>query len=190
MGGSPYFFSVVLVGYINSEGLKLKNIILFNTVVLMLALLVCTSNVFAATELNEEAPDFTLKSLKGSNLKLSEFRGDVVLVNFWASWCGPCRQEMPILNDLYLKYRDMGFTLLGVNVEKNTAKAANMVRDLRVVYPVLFDQQSKVSKLYKVDDMPTTVLVDRDGNMRYLHRGYKSGTEDEYVRQVRELMAE
>ena len=148
------------------------------------------SSAFAATELKGPAPDFTLKSLKGSNLKLSEFRGDVVMINFWASWCGPCRQEMPILNDLYLKYRDMGFTLLGVNVEENSTKAANMVRELKVVFPVLFDTENTASKLYKVEAMPSTIIVDRDGNMRYLHRGYVPGTEDEYQRQVRELMAE
>jgi len=148
------------------------------------------SGAYAAAELNGAAPDFTLKSLKGSNLKLSEFRGDVVMINFWASWCGPCRQEMPILNDLYLKYRDMGFTLLGVNVEENSTKAANMVRELKVVFPVLFDTENKVSKMYKVEAMPSTVIVDRNGNMRYLHRGYVPGTEDEYQRQVRELMAE
>jgi peroxiredoxin len=163
-----------------------------NTASLMLLISVFASSVFAATELKEpeDAPDFTLKSLKGSNLKLSEFRGDVVMINFWATWCGPCRQEMPILNDLYLKYRDMGFTLLGVNVEKNTTKAANMIRDLKVVFPVLFDTENSVSKLYKVEAMPSTVLVDRDGKLRYVHRGYVPGTEDEYVRQVRELMAE
>lgn len=158
------------------------------SVVLMMS--VWVSTVFATAEVDKDAPDFTLKSLKGSNLKLSEFRGDVVMINFWATWCGPCRQEMPILNDLYLKYRDKGFTLLGVNVEKNTSKAASMIRDLRVVYPVLFDQQSEVSKLYKVDDMPSTILVDRDGKIRYLHNGYVSGTEDQYVREVRELMEE
>jgi peroxiredoxin len=158
------------------------------SVVLMMS--VWVSTVFATAEVDKDAPDLTLKSLKGSNLKLSEFRGDVVMINFWATWCGPCRQEMPILNDLYLKYRDKGFTLLGVNVEKNNSKAANMIRDLRVVYPVLFDQQSEVSKLYKVDDMPSTILVDRDGKIRYLHNGYVSGTEDQYVREVRELMEE
>lgn len=156
----------------------------------MIAISICMADVLADTEPDKPAPDFTLKSLKGSNLKLSEFRGDVVMINFWATWCGPCRQEMPILNDLYLKYRDQGFTLLGVNVEKNQSKAAKMIRDLQVVYPVLFDSDSKVSKLYDVNSMPSTILVDRDGKMRYLHRGYKAGAEDEYVRQVRELMAE
>ena len=152
--------------------------------------IVFASSAFASTELKGAAPDFTLKSLKGSNVKLSELRGDVVMINFWASWCGPCRQEMPILNDLYLKYRDMGFTLLGVNVEENSSKAANMIRELKVVFPVLFDTDNTVSKMYKVEAMPSTIIVDRDGNMRYLHRGYLPGYEDEYQRQVRELMAE
>lgn len=170
-----------------------KNIIAASIVVLTV---ISASICFAATEIKDEeqtkneAHDFTLKSMKGSNLKLSEFRGDVVLINFWATWCGPCRQEMPILNDLYLKYRDKGFTLLGVNVEDDKTKVARMARDLRVVYPVLFDDTSKVSEQYEVDDMPTTVLVDRDGNIRYLHRGFLPGYEDEYQRQVRELMAE
>jgi peroxiredoxin len=162
---------------------------LLTTVLVSAAMLVATA-VSASVEVSGEAPDFTLKSLKGPNLKLSEFRGDVVMINFWATWCGPCRQEMPILNDLYLKYRDLGFTLLGVNVEEDSSKAQNMVRELKVVFPVLFDTQNEVSEMYKVEAMPSTILVDRHGNMRYLHRGYTPGTEDEYVRQVRELMRE
>lgn len=172
----------------------MKNVKKIMTTGIVVSALLMTSYAFAAIEAEEKAPEpapnFTLKSLKGSNLKLSEFRGDVVMINFWATWCGPCRQEMPILNDLYLKYRDKGFTLLGINVEDNKTKAARMTQELRVVYPVLFDNTSEVSKQYEVDDMPTTVLVDRDGNMRYLHRGFLPGSEDEYQRQVRELMAE
>jgi peroxiredoxin len=176
--------------FISSEDIKMKSLQPKIAAALMILAWVFCTSAFASSELKGPAPDFTLKSLKGSNLKLSEFRGDVVMINFWASWCGPCRQEMPILNDLYLKYRDMGFTLLGVNVEENSTKAANMVRELKVVFPVLFDNENAVSKMYKVEAMPSTVIVDRDGNMRYLHRGYVPGTEDEYQRQVRELMAQ
>lgn len=138
----------------------------------------------------KEAPDFTLKSNQGTNIRLSELRGEVVLINFWASWCGPCRDEMPLLNDIYLKFRDKGFKLLGVNVEEDFRKGKIMVRDLKIVFPILLDSENTVSKKFDIDAMPTTVLVDRDGNIRYIHMGYLPGYEDEYLKQVRELLQE
>ena len=76
------------------------------------------------------APDFTLKSLTGSNVRLSEQRGKVVMLNFWASWCGPCRQEMPLLDDIYKKYQKMGFVLLGINVEEDDTEAKKMLKKI------------------------------------------------------------
>ena len=136
------------------------------------------------------APDFTLKSISGENLKLSEYRGEVVLINFWASWCGPCRQEMPVLSELHDKYKALGFTVLGVNVEEDSGKARKLLKKMSVSFPVLLDNESVVSKQYDVVAMPSTVLVDRNGNMRYLHKGYKPGLEDVYLQQVRELIRE
>ncbi|MCO6413147.1 MAG: TlpA family protein disulfide reductase [Thiogranum sp.] len=136
------------------------------------------------------APDFTLSSNSGHNLRLSEFRGEVVMINFWASWCGPCRQEMPVLDELYSQYQPMGFTILGVNVEEDSSKAKALLDEIPVTFPVLFDTQSKVSKLYDVVAMPSTILVDRDGNIRYLHHGYKPGYEQAYQEQVRTLIRE
>ena len=136
------------------------------------------------------APDFTLKSRSGENIKLSELRGEVVMINFWASWCAPCRQEMPLLEDIYKKFGDLGFTLLAVNVEEDSSKADNLLRDVPVTFPVLYDNTNKVTKLYKVVAMPSTVLVDRNGNLRYLHRGYLPGYEEEYKKQVSELIRE
>jgi peroxiredoxin len=136
------------------------------------------------------APDFTLKSVSGENLKLSEYRGEVVLINFWASWCGPCRQEMPVLSELHDKYKALGFTVLGVNVEEDSSKARKLLKKMSVSFPVLLDNESVVSKQYDVVAMPSTVLVDRNGNMRYLHKGYKPGLEDVYLQQVRELIRE
>lgn len=144
----------------------------------------------AGAEVEGPAPDFALKSESGANLRLSEFRGEVVMINFWASWCGPCRQEMPLLDELYSQYKPLGFTILGVNVEEDSSKAKEVLEDIPVSFPVLFDTDSKVSKLYNVVAMPSTVLVDRDGNMRYLHRGYKPGYEDAYQEQVRALIRE
>ncbi len=152
--------------------------------------------VFAATSLasskleGRAAPDFALKSSSGENLRLSEFRGDVVMINFWATWCGPCRQEMPLLDELYERYERVGFNLLGVNIDDDSRRAMQMIDELGVDFPVLFDARKEVSKLYEVDAMPVTVLVDREGTVRYVHLGYKPGYEDKYLDQVRLLLRE
>ena len=148
------------------------------------------ANVSAAKEMNEVAPDFTLKSLSGKNLKLSEYAGNVVLLNFWASWCAPCRLEMPLLNDLHNKYEKLGFVVLGVNVEEQTDKARSYIADRPVDFPILFDDTNSVSKKYNVIAMPTTVMIDRNGNMRYLHQGYKPGDEKKYKKMVKKLVRE
>lgn len=134
------------------------------------------------------APDFTLRSMNGPNLRLQEQRGRVVMVNFWATWCGPCRQEMPHLNRLYEKYRASGFVLIGVNVDDDVRKAADVAAKLGVNFPVLLDTDKKVSRQYDLSTMPSTILIDRDGRVKYVHLGYKTGYEDTYDKQVRELL--
>jgi thiol-disulfide isomerase/thioredoxin len=151
--------------------------------------LMCVSLAGAAA-VKGPAPNFTLKSMDGKNLKLSEMTGNVVLINFWASWCGPCREEMPLLNALHKKYAPLGFTVLGVNVEEQLDGARGFLSNVPVDFPILLDNENKVSKQYKVVAMPTTVVVDRDGNMRYLHEGYKPGDEKKYRQMVKKLVRE
>lgn len=137
------------------------------------------------------APDFTLKSNQdGKNLRLEDMRGQVVMLNFWASWCGPCRQEMPLMDDIFKKYEKFGFTIFAVNVDEDSADADRFLRDVPVTFPILYDNESRISELYGVDAMPTTVMIDRNGNKRFLHRGYKDGYEKEYVKQVKKLIRE
>ncbi len=143
-----------------------------------------------AAALKGQAPNFTLKATSGKNLKLSEMAGNVVLINFWASWCGPCREEMPLLNDLHNKYEPLGFTVLGVNVEEDPKNATGFLKNFPVDFPVVLDNQNTVSQQYNVVAMPTTVLVDRDGNVRYLHKGYKAGDEQKYRKIVKKLVRE
>ena len=118
----------------------------------------------AAVTVQAPAPDFTLRNTEGRNLRLQEQRGQVVLVNFWASWCGPCKQEMPHLNRLHDKYRSAGLVLL--------------------------DTDKTVVRQYDLGSMPATVLIDRDGRVRHLHRGYREGIETTYEQQIRELVKE
>jgi len=136
------------------------------------------------------APDFTLKTLDGPALRLAEQRGQVVLVNFWASWCAPCKVEMPHLNRLADKYRDIGVVLLAVNVDDDPKKAAAEARKLGINFPVLLDTAKTASKAYQLQAMPTTVLVDRDGKLRHVHQGYRAGYEQTYDEQLRALVKE
>ena len=152
--------------------------------------LVAATGLASSGLTGQVAPDFALKSSTGENLRLSEYRGDVVMVNFWATWCGPCRQEMPLLDELYARYQRVGFSLLGVNIDDNPSKAMNMVDELGVSFPVLFDARKEVSELYQVEAMPVTVLIDREGTVRHVHLGYQPGYEQQYLEQIRSLLRE
>jgi len=144
----------------------------------------------AAVQTAAPAPDFTLRALQGPLLRLAEQRGRVVLINFWASWCGPCKQEMPHLNQLHDKYRSAGLMLLGVNVDDDPRKASEVAERWQIRFPVLLDSDKRVVRRYDLGSMPATVLIDRDGRVRHLHRGYRDGLEATYELQIRELIKE
>jgi peroxiredoxin len=144
----------------------------------------------ALADPNSSAPQFTLNAKGGRDVSLAQYKGQVVMINFWASWCGPCRQEMPLLESIYQKYNRMGFTMLGVNVEPDSKAADEWLKQTPVSFPILYDRDSKVSKLYNVAGMPSTVIIDRHGNLRKLHRGYQPGDENEYLDSIRALIRE
>ena len=159
---------------------------------LLCSMLAAAAATASASELapGEPGPAFALGSQAGRAVDLKDLKGQVVLINFWATWCGPCRQEMPVLEQMYRRYKAMGFTLLGVNVEPDSSNAAGWLKATPVSFPILFDTDSKVSKLYDVAGMPSTVILDRKGNVRFVHRGYKPGEENEYMDQIRTLVRE
>ncbi len=166
---------------------KIQNNTMFGCLLMLACLLVKPAY---SLETDSVAADFTLKSNAGKNIRLSEQRGQVVMVNFWASWCGPCRKEMPLLNDLYNKYHKLGFNLLGVNIDEDPKLAEKVLVDIPVNFPILLDSKNSVSELYGIDAMPTTVLIDRNGKVRHLHRGFKSGYELTYEQQIKALIKE
>ena len=159
-----------------------------NRIVALTAALAIAVPVLAGTE--APAPQFTLSSRGGGDVSLSQYHGQVVMINFWASWCGPCRTEMPLLDSIYRKYNKLGFTLLGVNVEPDSRAAEDWLKQTPVSFPILFDKDSKVSKLYDVGGMPSTVIIDRTGKVRWLHKGFTPGAENEYMDQIRSLVRE
>jgi thiol-disulfide isomerase/thioredoxin len=158
------------------------------SIVVLSALVV--SLAWAADAVKGPAPGFALQSRDGTKVSPAQYKGDVVMINFWATWCVPCRQEMPKLEALYQRYNKLGFKLLAVNVENNPDGVKKWLAETPVSFPVLFDTKSEVSKLYKVETMPTTVIVAKDGTMRYLHHGYQAGYENDYQNEVRTLLRE
>jgi len=112
------------------------------------------------------APDFTLPTLSGAPIRLSELRGKVVLLNFWATWCVPCRLEMPALETLYQRHKDAGLAVLTINLETlSTAGVEAFVQEVRVTFPVALDPSWSIARAYRVLGLPTTYLIDRAGNV-------------------------
>jgi peroxiredoxin len=136
------------------------------------------------------APDFVLRGLDGRNLRLSEFRGQVVLVNFWARSDGNSRQQMPALDRINITYQRAGLVVIGVSVDDDLRRAKEFASAMSVSYPILFDTGSDIGKNYFLQKMPMTILVDRSGLVRYAAVGYKRGDENVYLDQIRELLRE
>lgn len=138
----------------------------------------------------QPAPDFALKSLSGENLRLSEYRGEVVLVNFWASWCGTCREQLPVLADLHAQYRDQGLQVLSVSIDRKSKRAEKALAGLHPAFPVLLDDRKAVSRLYDLDEMPFAMLIDEAGTVRAVYEGFDDDDRQLYQEQIAALMAE
>lgn len=156
--------------------------------ILMTLAAVLFSATVNAGALSGPAPDVTLKSTKGENIRLADLKGQVVMVNFWASWCGPCRQEMPLLEKMYNDYKDAGFMLLGVNVDAEIEDRDRFLKETPVSFPILDDSANEATEAFGVEAMPSSYFVDKNGNLVHLHKGYKPGEEADYIAQIKKLL--
>lgn len=138
----------------------------------------------------EPAPDFVLKSASGSNLRLSEYRGEVVAVAFWASWCGDCRDRLAELGLLTERYADTGLRTLAVSLDGDRAQARRAAQSMDLTFPVLFDEAGDVGELYAADALPMVVLVGRGGRLRGVFTGRGDAAGLALRDRVRELLRE
>ena len=131
------------------------------------------------------ASGFTLEALDGSSVSLDGYRGNVVLINFWATWCPPCRAEIPDIEKVYQARQDDGFVVLGVNVEEPRESVAPFVEAMGMTYPVVLDKSGQVLKMYRAIGLPISVILDQDGVIRVRHVGVLTMEQlEDYLAQV------
>ncbi len=160
-------------------------------------LIVCiaATTVFAS-DAPKPAQDFAFVTTKGKHLQLSDLRGRVVVLDFWASWCVPCRKEFPFLIRLYedfnLNSKTHSLEVIAINLDEHSDKMDKFLAGLyrTVPFMVTQDPKGKLPRLYKVDAMPTTVFIDRSGRVRYRHRGFKQSYKKIYEQELTELLNE
>ena len=133
----------------------------------------CIANSAAATEAGDAAPPFALPTAKGDTIALDKLKGKVVYVDFWASWCGPCRRSFPWMNDMQQKYGSKGFVVVGINVDKKRADADKFLAQNAASFTIAFDEAGTTPSAYAVKSMPSSYLIDARGNVTYVERGFQ-----------------
>ena len=136
------------------------------------------------------APDFTLHAVAGGNVRLSEHRGDVVVLSFWSSGCGTCRRQLDALSRSLATYHSAGLEVYGIGVDDSAAHALEFARATPVGFPMLLDPDKAVGKAYRVDNLPMTVLIDRGGTIRNVLRDYSAKSDELYLEELRTLLNE
>ncbi len=129
-------------------------------------------DTISRAQIGSPISNFTLRDLNGTAHTIGDLKGQVVLINAWATWCPPCRAEMPALHEFYVAYRNQGFTLLAVNAGETAGEAGSFIKEMGFTFPVLLDPGTNVLVGLGIDAFPTSVLVDRDGTIRKIHVGY------------------
>ena len=158
----------------------------------LLALTLSFASVGHSAVTSGAAPDFTLRDLNGQAVTLSQLKGKVVLINFWATWCGPCMAEMPHIQKMYTELKDRGFAVLSISIDdaRDRSKIKPLVVSKGLTFPVLWDDGSRVSSQYNPSGVvPLTIVVDQRGQIALIKHEYAAGEEVELRRAVESLLA-
>ena len=142
-----------------------------------------------AVQVGDTAPAISLPQLSGGKtLSLKQYRGKVVYLDFWASWCGPCRQSLPLMNEVRNRLKSKGFEVLAVNLDEEPEAGLAFLKLYPVQYPVVSDVKGTTPATYKIQGMPTSFLIDRKGKVRQVHVGFKKGDIKKIESEITELL--
>ncbi len=136
------------------------------------------------------APDFELPTRDGSTVRLSDLRGKVVYLDFWATWCPPCRRSFPWMNTLHDRYHDQGLVIVAVSLDHSHKNMDRFLDQTQPRFVIAFDREGRVGDAYHIQAMPTSVLIDRHGNIRDIHQGFRQKDTPKIEAQIETLLAE
>jgi thiol-disulfide isomerase/thioredoxin len=160
------------------------------TLLFGLALALLVASTASALTPGDAPPAIDMPDQVGAKVALNELKGKVVLVDFWASWCGPCRQEMPVLEQLHKKYAKQGLVIIGVNIDNNPKKMNNFLKGTPVTFRIVHDRKLNVASKYEPETMPSSYFIGRDGKIRYVHEGFRKKDAGELEERIKTLLAE
>ena len=146
-------------------------------------LITLSTQIFASGK----APSFKVPTNTG-DIKLEEMRGQVVYVDFWASWCAPCRKSFPWLNEMQAKYGEQGLTIIGINVDKDQKLAENFLKKNPAKFKMVYDPDGKLASQYKLIGMPSAYLIDKEGNIQHSHVGFRVSKQQSYEDSIQHLL--
>ncbi len=155
-----------------------------------LALVLLVASTASALAPGDAPPAIDMPDEAGKKVDLNELKGKVVLVDFWASWCGPCKQEMPVLEELHKKYAKQGLVIVGINIDNNPKKMANFLKGAPVSFRIVHDRKLAVASKYEPETMPSSYFIGRDGKIRYVHAGFRKKDATELEERIKALLAE
>jgi peroxiredoxin len=158
-----------------------------NGLALVLMALIGMPALALAVEVGEPPPEINLPDLNsGKKISLAALRGKVVVIDFWASWCAPCKEEMPVLESLYKRFKDKDLVIIGVSVDNEAANAKKFLSGVKVSFPIVHDAGHVVADKFKPPRMPTSYIIDKAGKIRFVHAGFRKEDakkiEDEVVK--------
>ncbi|MCA9731232.1 MAG: TlpA family protein disulfide reductase [Deferribacteres bacterium] len=156
----------------------------------LIFILFALSTSIYAQDVNSKAPVFTGKTMDGKAFNLAEYKGKVVLLDFWASWCGPCKKEFPFLMGLQEKTKSQPFHVVTINVDTEASKMMGFLKEQprKPNFPVVVDPEGKLPEKYKVEGMPTTVLIDQNGVIRFRHTGFVESDKAKFIQEIKTLL--
>ncbi len=158
----------------------------------ILAIMTFTAFSFAAnaTDVGQPAPQFTLPTLKSNSpVELKQFAGKVVYLDFWASWCAPCKTSFPLLNKLHQKLKAQGFEVVAVNLDEDKVNGEKFLQEIPVDFTVLHDAKGEWADKYVIESMPTSFILDKNGVVQKIHHGFTSDDMKELEAKITELLA-